>query len=80
MFFSLFLRTTARYYHKKIVQKMASLKIFVSTPDTQEKLNEAMARYQLLDYRSRLGNLVKALLPAVRSELKAKSAVSTESK
>ena len=56
------------------------LKTFVSTLDTQEKLNEAMARYQLLDYRSRLGNPVKALIPAVRSEPKAKLAVSSEAK
>lgn len=44
------------------------LKIFVSTLDTQEKLNEAMARYQLLDYPSRLGNPAKTLLPGIKQQ------------
>ena len=37
----------------------AVLKDFVSALNTQKKLNEAMARYQLLDYRGRLGNQTK---------------------
>ena len=56
------------------------LKTFVSTLDTQEKLNEAMARYQLLDYRSRLGNPAKTLLPGSKSEPKVKAAVSADAK
>ena len=47
------------------------LKNFVSTLDTQEKLTEAMARYQLLDYRSRLGN------PSIKIEGKLKASIST---
>jgi hypothetical protein len=49
------------------------LKDFVSSLDTQEKLNEAMARYQLLDYRGRLGNLCK--VAAVASKVEVKSIV-----
>ena len=54
----------------------AVLKDFVSALNTQEKLNEAMARYQLLDYRGRLGNQTKGAAGASKTEAKAKTAPS----
>ena len=50
------------------------LKEFISTLDTQEKLTEAMARYQLLDYRGRLGNPSKVAVVATKMDTKPKAA------
>ena len=54
----------------------AVLKDIVRALNTQEKLNEAMARYQLLDYRGRLGNQTKGASGFSKTEAKAKTALS----
>lgn len=55
------------------------LKDFISTVDTQEKLSEAMARYQLRDYRGKPSNTVKAAVLPVKKEVKFASAVTSVS-
>ena len=55
------------------------LKDFISTVDTQEKLNEAMSRYQLHDYRGRIGSAVKGAATPVKKDKKDKSVVTSTS-
>ena len=50
------------------------LKGFISTVDTQEKLNEAMSRYQLHDYRGRIRATAKGVATVTKNK-KEKAAV-----
>lgn len=50
------------------------LKDFISTVDTQEKLNEAMSRYRLHDYRGRIGAAAKGVATPLKKDKKEKAA------